>query len=313
MKAKTIRRISRRNPRKQADYIVRRALALNVPEVLRTDDGHIYSTGTAECYRSALTTFCKWIQAERLGDLRGVSVLTVQRYLQHRHSIVGQKTLDLDRQAAQFLLQQNYGQTVQLPRIKSTYHGGRRLSSESRAYFSEQVDLIARNLPKSSSLAARIAFATGVRSRELLTLRPAEHVPASPRRQWSNLRFVGRTGVRYTVRGKGGLRREVLIPHELARELEGQRLDAQKRIKDRGTMYWTNYRLAGGSYLSRLISRKSNELLDWSGGLHGLRHGYVQDRMLELTKLGFSRQDRLEIISQELGHFRPKIVLTYLR
>ena len=109
--------------------------------------------------------------------------------------------MDLDRQAAQFLLRQNYGQTVQLPRIKSTYHGGQRLSNESRAYFPEQVDLIARNLPKSSSLAARIAFATGIRSRELLTLRPAEHVPASPRRQWSNLRFVGRTGVRYTVRG----------------------------------------------------------------------------------------------------------------
>ncbi len=112
--------------------------------------------------------------------------------------------------------------------------------------------------------------------------------------------------------GKGGLRREVLILHELARVLEEQRLDAQKRIKDRGTVYWTNYRLAGGTYLSRLFSRKSKELLDWSGGFHGLRHGYVQDRMLELTKMGFSRQDRLEIISQELGHSRPEIVSTYL-
>ena len=304
---------SRRNPRKQADYIVRRALALNIPKVLREDDGRIYSTGTAECYRTALTTFCKWIQQERLGDLRGVSVLTVQHYLQHRQSIVGQKTLDLDRQAAQFLLRQVYGQKVLLPRIKSTYQGGRRLSTESRAYFSEQVDLIARNLPASCSLAVRIAHATGVRSRELLTLQQAEQVPASSRRQWSDDRFVGRSGVRYTVRGKGGLRREVLIPSDLAQELEQQRLDKRTRIKDRGTLYWTEYRLAGGAYLSKMFSKKSKELLDWSGGLHGLRHGYAQDRMVELTEMGFSRQDRLEIVSQELGHFRPEIVITYLR
>ena len=138
-------------------------------------------------------------------------------------------------------------------------------------------------------------------------------MPASSRRQWSNDRFLGRTGVRYTVRGKGGLRREILIPEHLAHELEKQRLNTQKRIKDRGTLYWTEYRLAGGAYLSKMFSKKSKELLDWSGGLHGLRHGYAQDRMVELMEMGFSRQDRLEIISQELGHFRPEIVLTYLR
>ena len=310
---KTIARFSRRNPRKQAIYIVRRALALKIPKSMREDDGRIYSTGTAECYRSALTTFCKWLQKEQLGDLRGVNAMTVARYLEHRQPLVGQKTLDLDRQAAQFLLRQNYGQKVQLPRIQSTCRQGRRLSEESRAYFPEQVDLIARNLPASSSLAVQIAHATGVRARELLTLRRAERAPASARRLWSDARFSGRTGVRYTVRGKGGLRREVLIPDFLANELEQRRLDRIQRVKDRGTVYWTEYRLAGGSYLSRLFSRKSKELLDWSGGLHGLRHGYAQDRMVELTRIGFSRKDRLLIISQELGHFRPEIVTTYLR
>ncbi len=63
----------------------------------------------------------------------------------------------------------------------------------------------------------------------------------------------------------------------------------------------------------RCSAKKSKELLDWSGGLRELRHGYAQDRMVELTEMVFSRQDRLEIISQELGHFRPEIVLTYLR
>ncbi len=116
---KTIARFSRRNPRKQAIYIVRRALALKIPKSMREDDGRIYSTGTAECYRSALTTFCKWLQKEQLGDLRGVNAMTVARYLEHRQPLAGQKTLDLDRQAAQFLLRQNYGQKVQLSRIQS--------------------------------------------------------------------------------------------------------------------------------------------------------------------------------------------------
>ncbi len=47
--------------------------------------------------------------------------------------------------------------------------------------------------------------------------------------------------------------------------------------------------------------------------LHGLRHGYAQDRMAELTRLGLSSKHRLLIVSQELGHFRPEIVTTYLR
>ncbi len=200
-----------------------------------------------------------------MGDLRGVNAMTVARYLEHCQPLVGQKTLDLDRQAAHFLLRQNYGQKVQLPRIQSTCKQGRRLSEESRAYFPEQVEMIARSLPASSSLAVRIAHATGVRARELLTLRRAEHVPASTRRLWSEARFSGRTGLRYTVRGKGGLRREVLIPTALANELEQRRLSRIHRVKDRGTVYWTEYKLAGGSYLSRLFSRKSKELLDWSG------------------------------------------------
>ena len=52
----------------------------------------------------------------------------------------------------------------------------------------------------------------------------------------------------------------------------------------------------------------------WTGlGLHGLRHGYAQDRMAELTRLGLSSKHRLLIVSQELGHFRPEIVTAYLR
>ncbi len=39
---------------------------------------------------------------------------------------------------------------------------------------------------------------------------------------------------------------------------------------------------------------------------------YAQDRMSELLNLGFTRSDRMGVISQELGHFRPDIVSEYL-
>ena len=73
---------------------------------------------------------------------------------------------------------------------------------------------IIQKCPKSdsSSIAVQTAHATGVRARELLTSRRSEHVPVSARRLWSETHLSVCTGVRHTVRGKGGLRREFLIP-----------------------------------------------------------------------------------------------------
>ncbi len=51
----------------------------------------------------------------------------------------------------------------------------------------------------------------------------------------------------------------------------------------------------------------------WSTRAHGLRHGDVQDRMAELLDFGFARAERMGVVSQELGHFRPDIVIEYLR
>jgi hypothetical protein len=61
--------------------------------------------------------------------------------------------------------------------------------------------------------------------------------PASSHRHWSPERFLGRDGVRYIVTGKGGLRREVMIPHDLAGGLEARRLEAARGVTDRGITY----------------------------------------------------------------------------
>ena len=75
------------------------------------------------------------------------------------------------------------------------------------------------------------------------------------------MKFAGRDGVVYTVVGKGGLVREVLLPHRLAERLEARRLDPPERVVDRGVRYLQRYDLGGGHAFSTSFSRASIEAL----------------------------------------------------
>ena len=50
----------------------------------------------------------------------------------------------------------------------------------------------------------------------------------------------------------------------------------------------------------------------WTGS-HGLRHNYAQDRMATLTGQGMDYNTALRTVSEEMGHHRIDITLTYLR
>lgn len=125
-------------------------------------------------------------------------------------------------------------------------------------------------------------------------------------------KWQGRDGVIYTVQGKGGLVREILVPHDLAARLEATRRDEPVRITDRGIYYQSHYDIGGGQRWSNSVSAASERVLGWSTGAHGLRHTYAQERMNEL-QYTLSRDRALETVSQEMGHFRPAITETYLR
>lgn len=100
---------------------------------------------------------------------------------------------------------------------------------QSRAYTQRQVELIANAQTQKNKLATQLAYAAGLRAHELLTLQRKDEQQASNHRTWSGSRFIGRYGEIYTVEGKGGLIREVLIPTHLAKELEAQRLAIPKK------------------------------------------------------------------------------------
>ncbi len=273
--------------------------------------GNLKSVGTGRNYRQALTRAAEYASSERVpGGLQGLSREHAICFLEIRGQVVGQKTLDLDRQALQSFLRSTgkLQPSERLPVIKSEHSQ----ALQSRAYTREQVRRIAAHQQATNALATEIAHAAGLRAHELLTLQPAKerNADARPAR---NEKFLGRSGNRYVVVGKGGLAREVLLPIDLTERLEALSLDAPMVVADRGVYYKQHYKLPGGRAWSQSVTAASQRALGWSTGAHGLRHSYAQQRMVELQTQGLLRTEALETVSQELGHFRPEITEIYLR
>lgn len=282
--------------------------AVNVVKGL-TKTKQIRSLGTARNYQQALKTVATWARGNRLNGLQSISPEQARYYLERRAEEVGQKALDMERQAIQAMLQMNGSLPPKTPlyRVKSELDE----IKQSRAYKSAQVDAIAESQSSKHRLSTEIAFAAGLRAHELLTLarvseRKPDNRPALP------TKWEGREGQLYTVQGKGGLIRHVIIPNGLSKQLEERRLDQPVTISDRRINYLQRYDIGAGKKWSDSFGKASKRALFFSTGAHGLRHSYAQERILELMTLGHSRPHALETVSQEMGHFRPEITEVYL-
>ncbi len=277
----------------------------------------VESVRSVSNYESALAKVAKWQKEEHKagregGDLRSLTPAQAVVYLEHRGEAVGQKMLDQERQAIQLMQQHVTGKLAadeRLPVVKSDLQA----ALSSRSYTREQIAAIAGRQGEKNALATQIAHAAGLRAHELLTLRPASERPPDERPARDEKFAVREAQERYTVIGKGGLCREVAIPHELAQRLEATRLAAPQRVTDRGVYYQSHYAIGGGQRWSNSFSQASNAALGQSTGGHGLRHSYAQERMGELQRDGLSYRDALETVSQEMGHFRDSITEVYLR
>lgn len=268
--------------------------------------GKIHSLATFSKYAGALKQAGEWAGGH--AGLRHLAAFTpelAQQYLADRAAVgIGQKQLDTDRNALEFIAG------------KGTLERERALTQterSSRAYTTEQIQLITACQRGRHALATEIAWRAGLRAHELPTLRRAGEARASTHRHWSKERFLGREGERYVVTGKGGLRREVSVPAGLAIRLEASRLYQARTVMDRGIAYRQHYNIGGGNVWSKSFGEASTRTLGWSHGAHGLRHSYAQERIHELQGQGKSYHPARQIISQELGHFRGDIVEVYLR
>lgn len=259
------------------------------------------SRGTERNYQTALKGVATFLKTHKLEDLKHLTEQSALRYLAERSQLVGQKTLDLDRQAMQAQLGHK------LPVIKSELSE----AEKSRAYTLVQAQLVATAQTPKHALSTALAMDAGLRAHELLTLRPVAEQARDTHREY---RFAGRSGTAlYTVEGKGGLCREVAISHHLAEKLEALRLDSPRQVYDRDIGYKQYYDIGGGHNWSSSFSKASDRALGWSNGAHGLRHTYAQERMNTLQGIGYNYENALEVVSQEMGHFRPEITLVYLR
>lgn len=282
--------VSFRSAGKQAEHAVR-GLALE-------------SQGTERNYAQALKGCAEFLRENRMGTLRSLDAEKALAYLEARSQEVGQKTLDLDRQAMQSVLGEK------LAVVKSELA----TALTSRAYTTAQAQLVAGAQNDRNSLSTQIAENAGLRAHELLTIRPVEERAADTHREYRDDRFSGRGEVRiYTVEGKGGLCREVAIDKALADLLEERRLATPLSVYDRGIGYSQAYGISGGQNWSNSFSAASNRELGWSEGAHGLRHAFAQERMNALQGMGYTYGEALEVVSQEMGHFRPEITEVYLR
>ncbi|EGR2018063.1 site-specific integrase [Vibrio cholerae] len=279
--------------------------------VMKQMQGKILSSvGTVRNYEERLSIVAQYANAEFKCGLRDLTVKQAHQYLTDRAAEVGQKTLDMERQAIQSMMQnvtRKLGKTEKLDVIKSEHQ--QILSS--RSYTNEQVQMVVNAQTERNALATEIAHAAGLRAHELHTLLRIEERNPDPRPALKE-KFSGRNGERYTVEGKGGLVREVLIPQSLAERLEERRLNQPMQITDRGVNYTSYYDINGGNRWSSSFSAASNRALTWSAGAHGLRHSYAQERMNELQK-SMAYEKALEVVSQEMGHFRRDITEVYLR
>lgn len=277
------------------------------------EDALIHSARTRENYRSALMLFAEYgrtIQKE----LSELTKEDIRFYFSRRSEDVGQSMLDQERQTIQRYMQlvgEQLSGTEQLPIYQTEKVEG--LST--RAYLTAQIGKIIEHQSHKNALATQIAYTSGLRASEFYTLRPIaerapDHRPASTKKWLGGMESWGR----YTVKGKGGLIREVRIRPDLARELELLKYKYVKVMSDRKVTYFQNYGVGAGNALSSSFSRASKKAFSWSNGFHGLRHTYVQERMHHLVVENHIDYDEsLEIVSQELGHFRPSITLAYLR
>lgn len=226
-------------------------------------------------------------------------------YLKDRaENFLSQKSLERDRKALSIAI------GIELPRVKAISEKEIR----SRSYSNKQVGWVMEKMTERNSLSVEIAYKAGLRAHELLTLKRIDEGNKSSSRSWSNERFVGKDGVKYLVTGKGGLTREVNLPHYLAEKLENRRHPQPVVKRDRGVNYVTRYDIGAGNALSASFNRASNRALGFSKGLHGVRHSYAQERLDEIKMvLRVGHKKAREVLSQELGHFRGDVAEVYLR
>jgi integrase len=263
----------------------------------------IRSVGTEKTYRQVVALYLEWRYLNGLSVDAPKLLDDMCSFLRDVATTNSQSSLNQYRQA----LQKTF--SVKLPNIPSFVDQILR----GRSYTNAEILNIFQHLSVKHTLPTALVFDCGLRASETFEIRlPGSQSPTSGR-PWREDLFVGRKHLTRTVtKGKGGLVREIAHDSELFDELMRHVRPEPIKIRDREVFRTSYFNIRGGQALSQSFCRASKVALGFSLGLHGLRHAYAQRRLASLLELNVDIWDCLQIVSQELGHFRPSISLTYL-
>ncbi|MHC5783021.1 hypothetical protein [Aliivibrio fischeri] len=145
------------------------------------------------------------------------------QYLTDRSVEVGQKTLDMERQAIQSMMH-HVSNKLSTDATLNVIKSESQQILTSRSYTQEQISMVASSQNERNSLSTKIAHTAGLRAHELLTIQRIDERKPDERPALES-KFSQRDGLRYTVEGKGGLVREIQIPQYLSERLEQYRLE----------------------------------------------------------------------------------------
>lgn len=300
MPSQTNAKQNRYTPDEEARYLLSPYIKHGITSDHAEYEYVIHSLATERIHRSALTVFILYTRTHNLGPVRKLQLEHGIGYMEYRSTEVGWKQLQQDSRTLKLVFGWN------LPTFATDLP-----DTGGRAYTKQQIEHIISCQSKRVAFSTIIAADAGLRAHELYTLRRIDEQAPSPHRPWNPHRFTGLDEPRtiYTVKGKGGLIREVSISNPLVEQLESLRLAKPQLVRDREINYSAHYDLTGGARWSQAFSVSCKKALRRSHGAHGLRHSYAQDRMQTLMQRNFIHDDALSIVSNELGHFRPDICL----
>ena len=152
----------------KTDRDIAKRQAANVMKVLQVTA--FRSVGTVRNYQAALTRIALYFRTNGGVNLQDITPEMAIQFLHSRAASVGQKSLDMERQALQAMMLHLTrvlpdGQTLRV--VRSLHEQ----SLSSRSYTSEQIEIIASHQSDKNRLATRIAYNAGLRSHELFSLR----------------------------------------------------------------------------------------------------------------------------------------------
>jgi integrase len=262
----------------------------------------IRSVGTRQAVVSALKVFGRFLEASKLGNLGAVPSGAAQIFLLARAaSGISRSQLKKDRMALEFAFGERLEPAAALPRA----------ARPPREVSREQMDQIVKRQSPRNALSSEIAYDSGARAFELLTIARPEEQPPSDRNWIETMHLGSAQGVAYTVRGKGGLVHLIMLRKDLAEALERTRRPKPIKVRDRKRDLLSYYDIAGGVQWASSYRKAARRAFGESPGGHSTRHGYVANRRHTLKNLGLGKKAIDATISQEIGHFREDIIGQY--